>query len=232
MNFPPLTYIRQDDTHRLIPARYSAGSVLDRIADSPREVEQLFELDSATNDRLLGEAGRLPGISVHELVFGVSYAQIVNAAFTHPRPDGSRFNSSDRGAWYAGLSRKTCEAEVAFHKLEELAEINWQEEETAEYVDYLSDFHAEFHDLRGDEVRKEKAFANCLSPNSYTASQKLARQLLQAGSTGIIYPSVRHAAGTCIACFRPTLVMNVRQGARLTLTFRPESKKPIVKVAA
>lgn len=201
--------------------------MLDRLTDNAREREALFELDGATNGRLLGENGRLPGIGVQELVFGVSYGQIVNAAFTHPHPLGSRFNGSGRGAWYAGFSRRTCEAEVAFHKLEELAEINWQEEETAEYADYLADFHAEFHDLRGDG-----RFTKCLSPESYAASQRLAAQLLRSGSTGVIYPSVRHIAGTCIACFRPTLVMNVRKGARLSLTFTPGGSKPQLKVLA
>jgi hypothetical protein len=28
---------------------------------------------------------------------------------------------------------------------------------------------------------------------------------------GIVYPSVRRAKGTCLACFRPALVMNVRK---------------------
>ncbi|MEO8724824.1 MAG: RES family NAD+ phosphorylase [Acidobacteriaceae bacterium] len=246
MDLPPLTYLRQDDTHRLIPARFSAGgSVLDRLADNPDELDAIFELDGATNERLLGEAGRLPGIGLHELVFGVSYAQIVNAAFTHPHPRGSRFNGPHRGVWYAAFSRKTCEAEVVFHRLQELAEINWREEEIAEYVDYLADFHAEFHDLhakdlpasdfgsgaaaggqhRAPDRRGGPSFTECLSHGSYTASQAFGAKLLQAGSTGIIYPSVRHATGTCIACFRPTLVMNVRQGVSLAIPLRLSQEK-------
>jgi len=43
------------------------------------------------------------------------------------------------------------------------------------------------------------------------ASQKLAQQLLERGSLGIVYPSVRRKAGTCVACLRPALVMNVRK---------------------
>jgi hypothetical protein len=37
-------------------------------------------------------------------------------------------------------------------------------------------------------------------------------QLLDAGALGIVFPSIRRVGGTCIACFRPALVMNVRQG--------------------
>ena len=43
------------------------------------------------------------------------------------------------------------------------------------------------------------------------ASQQLAEDLLTAGSLGVVYPSVRHDGGTCVACFRPALVMNVRK---------------------
>ncbi|PYU19641.1 MAG: hypothetical protein DMG32_24065 [Acidobacteria bacterium] len=33
---------------------------------------------------------------MRELVFGVSYSHIVNAAFTHAKPLGSRFNGPER----------------------------------------------------------------------------------------------------------------------------------------
>jgi RES domain-containing protein len=206
---PNTIYVRQDDTHRLIPSRYSDGGVLTRLADSDRQLSELFELDGATNDRLLGEANLLPGISVHELLYGVTYAHIVNAAFTHAHPTGSRFNSPERGAWYAAFELETAQAEVTFHKAQELAEINWSEPEEFTFDDYLADFRADFHDIRSDA-----SFSDCLNANSYIASQQLARELLAAGSAGVVYPSVRRNGGTCVACFRPALVTNVRKGAR------------------
>lgn len=209
MTLPRSTLIRQNDTHRLISSKYSEGgeSVLTRIADSDAHLDDIFDLDNATNDRLLAENNLLPGIGIHELVFRVPYYRIVNAAFCHAHPLGSRFNGPDRGAWYAGFELETAQAEVAFHKSIELAEVNWLEEEVT-YDDYLADFSAEFHDIRGDG-----RFADCLAPVSYIASQGLAEQLLAAGSLGLIYPSVRKFDGTCLACFRPALVMNVRKAA-------------------
>ena len=65
-----------------------------------------------------------------------------------------------------------------------------------------------FHDIRG-----AAEFADCLDPRSYLASQQLALVLLEAGSLGIVYPSVRRAEGTNLVCFRPALVGNVRRGA-------------------
>lgn len=220
---PRVTHLRQDDTHRLIPSRFGDESVLTRLAEDDEELQDLFELDGATNDRLLGEANLLPGISVHELLFGVAYAHIVNAAFTHAHPAGSRFNGPERGAWYAAFEIETAQAEIAFHKVQELQEIKWTEPEEFTFIDYLTDFRADFHDIRDDH-----SYASCLDPTSYANSQSLARDLLAQASAGIIYPSVRRSGGTCIVCFRPALVTNVRKGVQITVTFQKPDEPPTI----
>lgn len=221
---PHVSRLLQDDTHRLIPSAYDEDTVLHRLTTDSEDLTALFELEGATNQRLLGEAGLLPGITVRELVFGLSYSRIVNAAFTHAKPFGSRFNGPERGAWYAGFSLETAGFEVAFHKSEELREINWQEKETFLYADFLADFRGEFHD-----IREGFGFAKCLDPNSYAASQKLARELLDEGSAGVVYPSVRHNGGTCIACFRPALVNNVRRGGQVSVEFENALAAPVIR---
>ena len=223
---PHVSHLLQDDTHRLIPSAYDKEAVLNRLTTDSDELTDLFELEGATNERLLGEAGLLPGITVRELVFGLSYSHIVNAAFTHAKPFGSRFNGPERGAWYAGFSLETAEIEIAFHRSEELREINWQEKEAFLYADFLADFRGEFHDIRGDA-----RFAKCLAPNSYTASEKLAHELLGAGSAGVVYPSVRHGGGTCISCFRPALVNNVRKGGQISVEFENAFASPVIRPA-
>ena len=222
MSLPAVRLVRRNDTHRLIPTKFSDGeSVLARIADDAAHLNDIFDLDNATNDRLLAENNLLAGIGLHELVFGVPYFRIVNAAFCHPHPLGSRFNGPDRGAWYAAFAIETAQAEIAFHKWIELVEVNWLEEDVT-YDDYLADFSAEFHDIRDDE-----RFAACLAPDSYRTAQDLAQHLLDAGALGIVYPSVRHKRGTCLACFRPPLVMNVRKAARYRFTWSGKPKPTI-----
>ena len=117
-NFPPIRLVRRHDTHRLIPSKYNPDleSVLGRIADNDTHLRAIFDLDHATNERLAGENGLLPGISNHELLFGVPNYRVVNAAFTHAHPLGSRFNGPDRGAWYAAFAVETAQKEVAFQK--------------------------------------------------------------------------------------------------------------------
>jgi hypothetical protein len=222
---PPARLVRRNDTHRLIPSKYSehGDSVLARIADDDGHLADIFDLDNATNDRLAAEAGLLPGIGIDELIFGVPYYRIVNAAFCHAHPLGSRFNGPDRGAWYAAFERRTAEAEVAFHKAVELAEIDWWQEEVT-YDDYLADVSAELHDLR------DGGFDDCLAPDSYLASQALAARLMGAGALGVIYPSVRRRGGTCIACFRPTLVMNVRKAKTYRFTWSGTRRPKVSEV--
>jgi hypothetical protein len=223
---PPVTVVRRYDTHRLIPSQYrDPGSVLGLIADDDAHLADLFDLDHATNDRLLAENQRLGGIGVHELVFGVPYYRTVNAAFTHAHPFGSRFNGPDRGAWYAAFELRTAQAEVAFHKSVQLAEIGRLEDDVT-YDDYQADVSAPLHDLRD-----APAFANCLAPDSYVASQLLAERLLAAGSMGVIYPSVRRSGGTCVGIFRPALVTHLRKTA--TWRFRWKGKaQPVIEPAA
>ncbi|MCC6072419.1 RES family NAD+ phosphorylase [Massilia sp. GCM10020059] len=212
---PKLAQLRQFDTCRLIPSRFAdvEDSVLGPLADSNDELRDLFDLDNATNERLRGEYGGLPGIGVDELVFGVPNFRIINAAYTYPRPEGSRFNDGERGAWYCAFDAATALAEITFHKTVEYQEID-RFDDSVTYQVMLADFTSTFHDLRG-----EKGFEKVLDPSSYIDSQKLAARLLDAGSMGVIYPSVRLAGGVNLACFRPALVGNVRKGQAYRLTW-------------
>jgi hypothetical protein len=216
---PGTSRLRQNDTHRLIPAQFSDDpiAILGIIAENDADLVELARLESLTDEQVLAENDLLPGIGVQELVFGIPHARIINGAFTHANPFGSRFNGPSRGAWYAGFEIETSRAEIAFHRTVHLAEIGHFQDE-AIYVDYLADFGGEFHDLRND-----CAFAVCLDPGSYVQSQTLTERLLAAGSLGTLYPSVRYPGGTCLACFRPAMVANVRTGLKYRFTWIGES---------
>jgi RES domain len=222
---PPVTLVRQLDTHRLIPSRHlpRGDSVLAAIADHDEDLQAIFELDLATNDRVLAEHRLTTRIGVEELVFSVPHAAVINASFCHPHPLGSRFNGPERGAWYAGFELETSQAEVAFHKTVQLAEVG-RFEDSVTYDDYLSDLSASLHDLR-----RARGFRACLDRDSYVESQALAERLLAAASLGVIYPSVRRAGGTCVACFRPALVTNVRHGKTYRFTW-DGTPEPVITV--
>jgi hypothetical protein len=204
---PPARRIRLLNTCRLVPSLYPVAGILDTIA-SPEDLPFIFELESWTNDRISTELGILHRLPPEEWVAGRPMASVIMAAFCHPRVGGGRFNSPERGAWYAATALNTAHAEVIYHRGLELAEIGVFETRIQMRL-YLADFDAILHDVRANKP-ENLAFHD---PVSYTASQALARDLLESGSNGIFYRSVRRPGGECLACFRPALVANVRPDA-------------------
>ena len=203
-------------THRLIPTKYSGESVLETLSLPPEVLTDLGELDGATNERTVAEHGGNSAIGPGELLYGVPEAHIVNGAFSHHGPHGGRFHSPQRGAWYSGVELETSVAEVAFHKRRFLEDARLTGQYAFDYQDFLADFSGQFHYLDSNESQA------CLQPGPipqcYGASQALANALLYAGSNGIVYSSVRHPSGTCIACFRPALVFHPRRGQEYRIT--------------
>ncbi len=221
---PPLRFFSREGLHRLIPSLFNdQGSVLSEIADDEVMLADLILLDGATNDRIRGEHSGLPGISPYELVYGIPNAHIVNAAFTHAGPEGSRFSDAARGAWYCADTLDTSVAEVAFHKARRLGEIivpglpgERPDRDSSMYDDWLADLRTELHVLEpaskfSEYLRPEPV------PACYAPSQRLARELLLGRSNGVLYPSVRRPGSECVACFRPALVYGVRRGVRVEL---------------
>jgi RES domain-containing protein len=195
--------------------------VLSAIAGNTKELEDLVLLDGATNDRVQGEQRGLIGIDTFELVYAIPNAHIVNAAYTHPDESGSRFNDHTRGAWYAADRQNASIAEVVYHKSRRLTDIivpdgpnQRPSGDVSTYDDWLAAFQADFHVLDPPE-----GFSQCLKPEPvpgcYAASQALARRLLNEGSNGLVYPSVRHPGSKCIVCFRPALVYSPHRSERL-----------------
>lgn len=225
-----LVQFEQTGSHRLIPAKYGAESVLTSLSLPPEVLSDLSELDAATNERKIAENGGNRAIGPGELLLGVPEAHIVNAAFTHPGPFGGRFHGAQRGAWYAGFEVETSIAEVAYHKRRFLEEGRIEGRHTFDYIEFLADFSGEFHTLEPAEAE------SCLQPEPvpecYRASQALANQLLFEGSNGIVYPSVRRQSGTCIACFRPALVFHPRRGQKYQLDIAAGSDSVTSRVVA
>ena len=207
MELTPEALVRWKGAPRLIPSRYPVAGLLDRVA-SPADLDALFELEGWTNDRISGELGLLQAIPRDEWVAGQPMASVVMAAFCHPRTGGGRFSSEDRGAWYAAKGIDTALAESIYHRTQELREVGGFETRVQVRV-YLADFTARFADVR---QRTHGAARSLYDPDSYAASQAFAQRLLDSGGNGIVYRSVRHPAGECLACFRPRLVRNVRAG--------------------
>jgi hypothetical protein len=199
----PLVRVRWTATCRLIPSRYPSVGLFDAIT-SPDDLNAILELEAWTNDRLSTELGILHRLPADEWVMGEPMASVVMAAFCHPRPGGARFSTDDRGAWYAARTIETALVESVYNRTQELVEIGHFDTRVQMRL-YHADFGASFHDIRGRPAEDA-----VYDPTSYAQSQSFARELLTHGSNGLLYNSVRHPGGQCIACFRPKLVKRVR----------------------
>lgn len=212
MLLPPTVDLAQRDTMRLISTGRLKEPVLLPLAANHEALENIAGLESVTNGRLKAQEAGLPELDPRELVFGRAGFTFINAAFTHTRPGGNRFNAEDRGAWYCAFEIETAIDEVSYHLTRELEAIGRFENAT-DYAELIADFYGVFHDLRAVDRANEPALHG--DPNvAYPAGQTLANRLRsEATSNGIVYPSARRAGGTCLVAFRPDLVQNMRQGS-------------------
>lgn len=221
--------LAQGNTVRLVSSARLRAPSLAALADTQDEMAKLVSLESATHGRLQAMTAGLEELHPKELVFGVPNHTFINAAFCYPRPGGNRFNSERRGAWYSAFDVETSLAEVKFHLTRALAETDLYENCT-DYAELFADFIGLFHDLRGIDP-----LPDCLSPDpgkGYPAGQALAEALIEANEvSGIVYPSVRRADGTCLAALYPAVVQNLQQGGLWRLTWSGDPEPSIVRLA-
>jgi hypothetical protein len=206
----PTVELAQRDTIRLISTGRLKEPVLLPLAANQGALDDLAELESVTNGHLQAQESGLPDLDPRELVFGRAGHTFINAAFVHTRPGGNRFNGDDRGAWYCAFNVDTCLGEVSYHLTRELEAIG-RFENVTDYAELIADFFGPFHDFRAADRVAEPALQEDPAL-AYPAGQALALRLRkELDSNGIIYPSIRHAGGTCLVAFRPDLVLNLRQ---------------------
>jgi RES domain-containing protein len=212
----PLAREAFPSTIRLVASARLREAVLAPLVDDQDELDLLAEIESATSGRLIAEERGLGALSPDELVHGVPHARFINASFAYSKPrEPMRFNPANRGAWYAALAIETCIAEVGHHLTLALADTG-DFNAVVEYGEMLASMSGVFVDLR--EVSDHPA----LDPepaNGYAAGNAVAALARAEGHNGIIYPSVRHAGGTCIAALWPNVVQSVVQGAMVRLTW-------------
>jgi len=206
-------------TVRLVSTARLRPPVLTPLVAEADDLAALAEIEGATSARLTAQSTGISGLRPNELVYDVPHAAFINASFAYARPRApNRFNGPNRGAWYAALAVETCLIEGSFHMTLFLAAVG-DYTATVEYAEMFCSLAGDFLDLRQVPAHPS------LDPDiakSYPLGNALADGARAAGVNGIIYPSVRHAGGTCIVALRPAAVQSVRQGAVYRMTWRGE----------
>ena len=208
--YPPLAVseVRWQPCFRVISSRFPPIHLFERVSGA-EDWEALYWLESLTNPRLRDDVGEIELVPREDRIFGPG-ASVIMAPFTHLNPEGSRFADDTFGAFYAAASLDTSIAETRYHR-EIFLRATRERPLELDMRTYLCDVAASFHDIRGKRDRMPDIY----DPDSYVASQKLARSLKLAGSNGVVFDSVRHSGGQCLAVYRPRLIQNCRQGTHL-----------------
>jgi len=205
----PSLVLPEFKTYRVIPSHFPPIGLFEAIYDSNEEMELAFEIEAMTNPRLLEDAGNIALVHPDDRIFGPG-ATPVMASFTHIG-FGSRFATEHFGAYYAADSLEAAVAETVFHKERYLRNAKEDPVELTMRC-YTGSVCQELHDIRSsafDWLHQQDP------ATSYAVTQSFAAQMREKGSNGLLYNSVRHPDGQCIAAFKPNAVSPVAQGAHL-----------------
>lgn len=205
----PTSAVQWLPCYRIIPSRFPPINLFERVTD-PADLETVLQIESMTNDRLRDEVGALSLVPPEDRISGAGTSPIM-AAFTHLPPYGSRFTDGSFGVFYAGRALDTAIAETKHHREAFLRATSESRIELDMRV-YAVDLDAELHDIRGMRDTMPQIY----DPSSYAASQVLAIEIRNRGSSGLAYDSVRNPGGECVAVFKPRVLSNCRQERHLT----------------
>lgn len=184
--------------YRIIATRFPPINFFERYTP-PELMEEAFEIESLTNERLLEQVGDLHRVAAEDRISGPG-ASVIMAAFTHTG-NASRFTNGDYGVYYAACDLETAIRETVFHRERFLAATSQAPCEVEMRV-HKGTVVKPMIDVRGAE------FVHLLNPDptQYNVSQLFGAQIRATRAWGILYPSVRKIGGDCIAAFRPPAV--------------------------
>ncbi len=208
MNTPALIKLDWKHQYRIIPSEYPPINFFERLVD-PELMDELYFIESLTNDRLRHEVGDIALIPAEDRITGPGTSPVM-AAFTHTSPEcPSRFSDGSYGVYYAAKTLKTAIEETKHHRARFLS---YTREEAGE-IDmrvYIGEVIKPLHDVRGDDYQQLHQL------NDWTPSQAFGQKMKAINSWGIVYRSVRDVGGECIAALRPPAVSTPRQGPHLS----------------
>ncbi len=181
---------------RIVPTRYPAVTLFDRVADEA-DFEALYALEALTNERVRDEIGQIGLVAPEHRLYGPGSGPVM-AAFTHVNTQGSRFSAGQWGVFYAARERATAMAETRHHHARFLAATQQGPMHLPMRLYHVA-IDARLHDLRPAGAVPEAVY----DPADYGAARAVGARLREQGSAGVVYRSVRHARGQCAGLFRP-----------------------------
>jgi hypothetical protein len=196
---------------RIIRSVFPPIDLFEDIAD-PADWPLILSAEQKTNPRLMESVGNLDLVPPERRVAGPG-ASYLMASFTHVSTDRpSRFSDGSFGVLYVGKIFEVALFETVHHHGRFMAATGQVAGWTSQFREIVLDVTASLHDLRADSSEEAR---EALLPDDYEAGQALGARLREAGSEGVVYPSVRCAGGECAGLFHPDLAANPTQGRHL-----------------
>lgn len=220
----PATRLKWNPAWRAIPSRFPSVGLFERVA-GPEDFDALYALEAMTNDRIRDEVGEISLVPAEERLFGPGSTCIM-AAFTHLNPQGSRFSDGNYGVFYCARKRDTAIAETRHHAALFMAATD-EPPMRLQMRLHTVEASGKVVDLR----KASHAAPRIVDPDDYGYAQGVGRQLRADGALGILYPSVRHPAGVCLAAFRTTLLKNCLHAAYLEYHWNGRAVDAVFEVA-
>ncbi len=193
---PALHRLRWPEACRIVPTRYPAVNLFDRVADAA-DFDALYALEAMTNERARDELGQIESVPREQRIYGPGSGPIM-AAFTHVNPLGSRFSDGSFGVFYAARDRATSVAETRYHQARFMTATRQGPMHLPMRL-YTVAIDARLHDLRPEGAAPSAVH----DPDDYGAGRALGGRLRAAGSAGVAYRSVRQRRGQCAGLFSP-----------------------------
>jgi hypothetical protein len=220
----PATRLSWNPAYRVIPSRFPSIGLFERGA-SPADFDALYALEAMTNNRIRDEVGEISLVPPDERLFGPGSTCIM-AAFTHLNPQGSRFSDGTYGVFYCARKPDTAIAETRYHAAL-FMEATHEPPMRLKMRLYTEDAQGKVADLR----RAAQTEPRIVDPNDYSYPQPIGRTLRVEGALGIVYPSVRHPGGQCLAALRTSLVKNCLHAAYLEYNWNGQGIDAVFEVS-
>ena len=201
--------------HRVIASSFPPIDLFEDVATAA-EFEVAIEYEAITSDRMTDELGRIRAIDENDMILGPGSTPVM-AAFAYPN-QYARFNTPDRGAYYAANSLDGALAEHSYHWLSDFladARISESSDPVMAVREYRNELVRPLHDIRDAQT-----YAFALHDTDYTDSQRFADTLRDnEQSNGLLYRSLRSDC-LCVATFKPAAVTRCTQGQHFEYTYR------------
>jgi hypothetical protein len=220
----PRIALNWNPAHRVIPTRFPAIGLFDRVA-GPEDFDALYALEAMTNDRIRDEVGDISLVPPEERLFGEGSSPIM-AAFTHLNPQGSRFSDGTYGVFYCARKRETAIAETRYHQTRFMSATQ-EPPMRLQMRLYSVKAKGQVADLR----EASRIDPRIVDPDNYGYAQGIGRTLRGEGALGILYPSVRHSGGQCLAALKTSLLKNCVHAAYLEYNWNGREIDAVFEVA-